>query len=66
MAALRVRAIRQLGEILTNVTNHLDGSVATLTLEVNACTPTDEGYDDRTRRVVTENATHLGGEPEFE
>jgi hypothetical protein len=62
----RVRAIRQLEDILTNVTNHLEGSVVTLTLEVNAQTPKDGGYDDRTRRVVAENARQLGGEAEFE
>lgn len=62
----RVRAIRQLEEILADVTNHLEGSVVTFTLEVNARTRKDEGYDDRTRRVVAENATQLGGEAEFE
>jgi predicted AAA+ superfamily ATPase len=63
----RVRAIRQLEDILANVTNHLEGSVVNLTLEVNARTPKDEGYDDRTRRVVSENATQLGAESaEFE
>ncbi len=63
----RVRAIRQLEDILTNVSNHLEGSAVTFTLEINARTPAAEGYDDRTRRVVTENATQLGAESaEFE
>ena len=62
----RVRAIRQLEDILTNITNHLEGSAVAFTLEINARTPKDEGYDDRTRRVVTENAAQLGGEAEFE
>ncbi len=49
------------------MTNHLEGSVVTFTLEVNARTPTVEGYDDRTRRVVTENANQLGADSaEFE
>ena len=63
----RVRAIRQLEDILTNVANHLDTSTVTFTLEINAQTPKGDGYDDRTRRVVTENATQLGAESaEFE
>jgi hypothetical protein len=61
----RVRAIRQLEEILTNITNHLEGSDLSLTLEINA-ESSDAGFDDRTRRVVSENAGHLGGEAEFE
>ena len=63
----RVRAIRQLEDILTNITNHLEDSAVSLTVEVNARTLKAEGYDDRTRRVVTENATQLGADSaEFE
>ncbi len=62
-----VRAIRQLEDILTNVVAHLagapDGEV-TLTLEVNA---QSDGFNDRIRRVVDENATQLGAQShEFE
>jgi hypothetical protein len=62
-----VRAIRQLEEILDNVVAHLtsapDPSVS-LTLEVNA---TSVGFDDRSQRVVKENATQLGAiSTEFE
>jgi hypothetical protein len=56
----RVRAIRQLEEILQNVVDHLvqseDGSVE-LTLEINA---RSAGYNERIQRVVSENASQLG------
>jgi predicted AAA+ superfamily ATPase len=56
----RVRAIRQLEDILQNVIDHLsraeDASVD-LTLEINA---TSSGFDDRVQRVVSENAGQLG------
>jgi len=55
-----VRAIRQLEEILDNVAVHLGGASnasISLTLEVNA---TSDGFDDRSRRVVKENAAQLG------
>lgn len=55
-----VRAIRQLEEILDNVAEHLRGApnaTISLTLEVNA---SSNGFDERSRRVVKENATHLG------
>jgi hypothetical protein len=62
-----VRGIRQLEEILRNVVQHLsdapDGSVQ-LTLEVNG---SSTGFDDRVRRVVTENSKQLGARSqEFE
>ncbi|MGE0308334.1 MAG: hypothetical protein AB7Q27_21540, partial [Acidimicrobiia bacterium] len=62
-----VRAIRQLEEILRNVVEHLkaspDGAVK-LTLEINA---SSTGFDDRVRRVVSENANQLGAKSqEFE
>jgi hypothetical protein len=62
-----VRGIRQLEEILRNVVQHLseapDGSVQ-LTLEVNG---SSSGFDERTRRVVSENANQLGARSqEFE
>ncbi len=56
----RVRAIRQLEDLLANVVDHLAGAPGAeleITVEVNA---RSEGYDDRIRRVVTENATNLG------
>jgi predicted AAA+ superfamily ATPase len=62
-----VRAIRQLEDILRNVVEHLssaDGSSVELTLEINA---KSAGFDDRTRRVVSENANQLGAKgQEFE
>lgn len=62
-----VRAIRELEEILRNVAEHLSsspGAEVILTLEVNA---TSEGFDDRVRRVVSENSTQLGAKSqEFE
>jgi predicted AAA+ superfamily ATPase len=62
-----VRAIRQLEEILRNVVEHLNGvadGTVRLTLEINATSP---GYDDRLRRVVSENANQLGAKSqEFE
>jgi hypothetical protein len=55
-----VRAIRQLDDILRNVVEHLgaaDGASVSISLEVNA---NSVGFDDRTRRVVSENARQLG------
>lgn len=55
-----VRAIRDFGDLINEVTSHLgnaDGSKVTITVEVNA---ESEGFDDRTRRTVSENATQLG------
>ncbi len=58
------RPIKQLGEILEHVTHHL-GSDVELSLEINAKSP--EGYDDNTRRVVSENSIQLGAKgAEFE
>ena len=51
-----VRGIRELSDIMENVSNHLDGEV-TLTLELRAKNPA--GFDDRTRRTVEENAHQL-------
>ena len=60
----QVRGIRQLEEILANVTNHLGANVK-LTLEVEA--EAADGFDDRTRRTVKENAAQLGAaSAEFE
>ncbi len=59
-----VRGIRQLEEIMTNVTNHL-GSNVKITVEIEAESAT--GFDDRTRRVAEENAKQLGADAaEFE
>ena len=54
-----VRAIRDLGTILEEVTKHLDGTgkEVTITVEINA---RSDGYDTRTQRIVKENATQLG------
>ena len=52
-----VRGIRQIDDILTNVTNHL-GKNVTLTLEIRAENP--EGFDDHNRRTVEENTDQLG------
>jgi hypothetical protein len=61
-----VRAVRQLGEILESVIEHLvkSGGDTNLILEINS---TSAGFDDRTQRVVKENAAQLGVESqEFE
>jgi hypothetical protein len=61
-----VRAVRQLGDLLKNVVEHLEnsGGTVSMTLEINADSP---GFDDRIQRVVKENATQLGAETqEFE
>ena len=61
-----VRAMRDLGGIIDEVTKHLGGSgnEVTLTVEINA---RSGGYDTRTQRIVKENATQLGFEfHEFE
>lgn len=59
-----VRGIRQLEEIMTNVTNHL-GAEVKITVEIEAESPA--GFDDRTRRVAEENAKQLGADAaEFE
>ena len=54
-----VRAMRDLGSIIDEVTKHLTGTgnEVTLTVEINA---RSGGYDTRTQRVVKENATQLG------
>jgi|HubBroStandDraft_6_1064221.scaffolds.fasta_scaffold00021_32 predicted AAA+ superfamily ATPase len=62
-----VRAIRQLEDVLRNVVDHLvaapDASVE-ITVEINA---RSGGYDERVRRVVSENAKQLGAQSgEFE
>ncbi len=62
-----VRAIRQLEDVLRNVVEHLSATPQAevkLTLEINA---TSDGFDDRVRRVVNENANQLGAKSrEFE
>ena len=61
-----VRAIRDLGVVMEEVTKHLRaaGEKLTLTLEINA---TSDGFDTRTERIVKENVTQLGFEShEFE
>ena len=54
-----VRAIRDFGDMVNEVAAHLgsaDGATVEITVEINA---ESEGYDDRIRRVVSENATQL-------
>ncbi len=59
-----VRCIRQLGEIAEHVTARLGPDVE-ITLEVRA--RNSDGFDDATRRTVSENATNLGSRSsEFE
>ena len=54
-----LRALRDIGDILAEITPHLDSPEArvTLTLEINADSP---GYSPTTIRTITENAPHLG------
>lgn len=59
-----VRAIRQMGEIMEHVVQRLGPDVE-LSLEIRATS--DDGFDDATRRVVSENASNLGSKSvEFE
>ncbi|MYI19952.1 MAG: ATP-binding protein, partial [Acidimicrobiia bacterium] len=59
-----VRGIKQLGQILEHVSARL-GPEIELSLEIRATNP--DGYDDATQRIVSENATNLGGKAsEFE
>jgi len=59
-----VRAIKHLGEILEDVVSHL-GPDLELELEVRA--KNEDGYDEATRRTVSENARHHGAKgTEFE
>lgn len=55
-----VRGISELDEIMEHVTNHLEQAGVKLVLEIEA--ESSEGFDDRTRRIVIENATQLGAE----
>ena len=59
-----VRCIKQLGEIADNISSKLGPDVE-LVLEIRA--NSDEGFDESTRRTVSENANSLGAESsEFE
>ena len=59
-----IRGIRQLGQIFENVTGRL-GLDIDLTLEIRS--RHSNGYDDTTRRIVSENASSLGAaSAEFE
>ena len=59
-----VRCIKQLGEIADHVSSKLGDDVE-LVLEVRA--KSEEGFDESTRRTVSENARSLGAQsPEFE
>ncbi len=54
-----VRAVKQMGEILESIVEHLAkaGGLTKITLEINS---SSVSFDDRTQRVVKENATQLG------
>ncbi len=55
-----VRAVRQLSDILPNIVDQLakaPGTDVTITLEINASA---DGFDEKIRRVVTENGNQLG------
>jgi hypothetical protein len=57
-----VRAIRDFSYLIDEVVNHLQGgssSEVTITVDIEA---TSDGFDDRTRRTVSENARQLGFE----
>jgi len=62
-----VRAIRDFGDLINEVASQLgdaEGGKVTITVEINA---ESDGFDDRTRRTVSENAAQLGFEShEFE
>lgn len=55
-----VRAIRDFSDLLNEVTSHLQSggsSKITITVDIEA---TSDGFDERTRRTVSENASQLG------
>ena len=54
-----MRAVKQMGEILESIVEHLAkaGGSTKITLEINS---SSISFDDRTQRVVKENATQLG------
>jgi hypothetical protein len=54
-----VRAIRDFSDLINEVATHLQGESARvkITVEVEAIS---DGYDDRVRRTVSENASQLG------
>jgi hypothetical protein len=54
-----VRAVKQMGEILESIVEHLAkaGGSTKITLEINS---SSVSFDDRTQRVVKENAAQLG------
>ena len=56
-----LRAVRDIGDIVDEVTKHLEaaGGQVTLTVEINA---QSKGYDQAILRTVRENATQLGFE----
>lgn len=59
-----VRAIRQLGDILEHVANRLGGDIH-ISLEVRSAS--QSGFDEATRRTVSENSSNLGAKAaEFE
>ena len=55
----RLRAVRDMGEIINEITTHLEsaGDDVTLTIEINA---KSQGYGESTVRTVRENAQQLG------
>ena len=59
-----MRCIKQLGEIADHVSSKLGDNVE-LVLEIRATS--DDGFNDSTRRTVSENARSLGAQSsEFE
>ena len=59
-----VRGIKQLGEILEHIATRL-GSDLEISLEVRATSK--DGFDDGTRRIISENAANLdANSAEFE
>jgi hypothetical protein len=59
-----VRGIKQLGQILEHIADRL-GSELEISLEITS--KSEEGFDDSTRRIVTENANNLNAKAaEFE
>ncbi len=54
-----VRGVSDIGQIMEEVVSHL-GEGVEISVEIQGASRDPAGYDERTRRTVTENARHLG------
>lgn len=54
-----VRGVSDIGQIMEEVVSHL-GEGVEISVEIQSASRDPAGYDERTRRTVTENARQLG------